>query len=92
MDCNIADIKPMKIIFMGTPEIASDSLISIIELTKNSIADLKCIYTKPEVWNNKKSQYIKSPVNIIADKYNIPVRTPKTIIEIPVYLRFSNKA
>lgn len=79
MDCNIADIKPMKIIFMGTPEIASDSLISIIELTKNSIADLKCIYTKPEVWNNKKSQYIKSPVNIIADKYNIPVRTPKTI-------------
>jgi methionyl-tRNA formyltransferase len=79
MDCNITDIKPMKIIFMGTPEIASDSLISIIELTKNSIADLKCIYTKPEVWNNKKSQYIKSPVNIIGDKYNIPVRTPKTV-------------
>ncbi|MHB1679943.1 MAG: methionyl-tRNA formyltransferase [bacterium] len=79
MDYNINNIKPMKIIFMGTPEIASDSLISIIELTKNNIADLKCIYTKPEVWNNKKSQYIKSSVNIIGDKYNIPVRTPKTI-------------
>ncbi len=79
MDYNINNIKPMKIIFMGTPEIASDSLISIVELTKNNIADLKCIYTKPEAWNNKKSQYIKSPANIIGDKYNIPVRTPKTI-------------
>ncbi len=79
MNYNINNIKLMKIIFMGTPEIASESLISIIELTKNNIADLKCIYTKPAVWNNKKSQYIKSSANIVGDKYNIPVRTPKTL-------------
>ncbi|RZD15707.1 MAG: hypothetical protein EVJ46_09285 [Candidatus Acididesulfobacter guangdongensis] len=79
MDYNINNIKPMKVVFMGTPEIAANSLISIIELTKKNIIELQCVYTKPETWNAKKSQYIKSPVSIISEKYDIPVRTPKTL-------------
>ncbi len=79
MDSDINNIKPMKVVFMGTPEIAASSLISVIELTKKNIIELQCVYTKPETWNAKKSQYIKSPVNIISEKYDIPVRTPKTL-------------
>jgi methionyl-tRNA formyltransferase len=79
MDYNIHNIKPMKVVFMGTPEIAANSLTSIIGLKKNNIIELQCVYTKPESWNAKKSQYIKSPVNIISEKYSLPVRAPKTI-------------
>jgi methionyl-tRNA formyltransferase len=79
MDYNINNIKPMKVVFMGTPEIAANSLISIIELIKKNIIDLQCVYTKPETWNAKKAEYIKSPVGIISEKCDIPVRTPKTL-------------
>ncbi len=79
MDYNIHNIKPMKVVFMGTPEIAANSLRTIIELAKNNLIELQCVYTKPETWNSKKNQYIKSPVNIISEKYNIPLRTPKTL-------------
>lgn len=70
---------PLNVVFMGTPEIASGSLQNILELFKTNILDLKCIYTKPPVWDGKKKETIKSPVNTIADEAGIKVRTPKTL-------------
>ncbi len=70
---------PLNIIFMGTPEIASESLRNILGLFKANILDLKCIYTKPPVWNSKKRKIIKSSVNMIADEMGIKVRMPKSL-------------
>ncbi len=63
---------------MGTPEIASRSLVDILKLYEDGIVDLKAIYTKPPVWDSKKKEYIKSPVEKIAREYSIDLRMPKT--------------
>lgn len=79
---------PLNVIFMGTPEIASESLRNILDLFKTNILDLKCIYTKPPVWDSKKGEIIKSSVNIIADEIGIKVRTPKTLKNNPDEIAF----
>ncbi|MHB1661554.1 MAG: methionyl-tRNA formyltransferase [bacterium] len=61
---------------MGTPEIASESLVHILELCKLNIINLKSVYTKPPVWNNKRKESVISPVNKLALEHNINVRTP----------------
>lgn len=67
---------PLNIVFMGTPEIASESLGYILELRKLNIINLKSVYTKPAFWNNKKKEFIISPVHKLALKYDINIRTP----------------
>ncbi len=79
---------PLNVIFMGTPEIASESLRNILNLFKTNILDLKCIYTKPPVWDSKKGEIIKSSVNVIADEAGIKVRTPKTLKSNPDEIEF----
>ena len=64
-------------VFMGTPEIASESLAHIAELEKLNIISLKSVYSKPPVWNNKKKEFAISPVDKLAHRYDINVRTPK---------------
>ena len=71
--------KSLNIVFMGTPEIASESLSRIAELEKLNIITLKSVYTKPPVWNNKKKEFTSSPVDILARSYGIKARTPKTL-------------
>ena len=66
-------------VFMGTPEIASESLSHIAELEKLNIISLKSVYTKPPVWNNKKKEFAASPVNKLAIEHGISVRTPKNL-------------
>ena len=66
-------------VFMGTPEIASESLSHIAELEKLNIISLKSVYTKPPVWNNKKKEFAASPVNKLAIERGINVRTPKNL-------------
>ncbi|MDA8272776.1 MAG: methionyl-tRNA formyltransferase [Deltaproteobacteria bacterium] len=70
---------PLNVVFMGTPEIASEPLQNILELFKTNILDLKCIYTKSPVWDGKTKETIKSSVNITADEAGIKVRTPETL-------------
>ncbi len=69
----------LNIVFMGTPEIASESLSRIAELEKLNIITLKSVYTKPPVWNNKKKEFTSSPVDALARSYGIKARTPKTL-------------
>ncbi len=70
---------PLNVVFMGTPEIASEALQNILELFKTNILDLKCIYTKSPVWDGKTKEVIKSSVNITAGEAGIKVRTPETL-------------
>ncbi len=63
---------------MGTPNIASVSLQRILELRESSVLNLKSVYTKPPVWNNKKKELVMSSVNRLALKHGIDVRTPTT--------------
>ncbi len=69
---------PLKTVFMGTPEIASRSLLDMLRLQENGIVDLQAVYTKPPVWDSKKKDYIESPVEKIARENRIDLRTPKT--------------
>ncbi len=69
---------PLKTVFMGTPEIASQSLLNILKLQKDGIVALKSVYTKPPSWNVRKKEFIVSPVEKIARENRINVRTPKT--------------
>ena len=74
---------PLKTVFMGTPEIASLSLLDILKLRKNGIVDLQAVYTKPPVWDSKKKEYIESPVEKIARENGFNLRTPKTFKNNP---------
>ena len=66
-------------VFMGTPEIASESLSHIAELEKLNVISLKSVYTKPPVWNNKKKEFTASPVDKSASELGISARTPKSL-------------
>lgn len=70
---------PLNVVFMGTPEIAAESLRSMMRLAEAGIIDLKCIYTKPPARSAKKKSVIKSPVHVIADELGIRVKTSKTL-------------
>ncbi len=68
---------------MGTPEIASRSLLDMLRLQENGIVDLQAVYTKPPVWDSKKKDYIESPVEKIARENRIDLRIPKTFKNNP---------
>ena len=74
---------PLKTVFMGTPEIASRSLLDMLRLQENGIVDLQAVYTKPPVWDSKKKDYIESPVEKIARENRIDLRIPKTFKNNP---------
>ncbi len=69
----------LNIVFMGTPEIAAESLYRVLELEKLGIINLKSVYTKPPVWNNKKKEFIISPTEQLAKMRGIKVRTPERL-------------
>jgi methionyl-tRNA formyltransferase len=75
-------------VFMGTPEIASESLARIAELQKSDIITLKSVYTKPPVWNSKKKEFVISPVDRLARELGISVRTPKSLRNNPEEIDF----
>lgn len=76
------DNPPLNAVFMGTPEIASHSLSAMKVLSETGIINLKCVYTKPPAWNNKKKELSYSPVYREAgNQYggNIKISTPKSL-------------
>ena len=72
-------MQPLNVVFMGTPEIASESMEHILELQKLNKVDLKSVYTKPPAWNNKKKAHTASPVALLAETRNIDIRTPASL-------------
>tara|TARA_Y100001970_G_scaffold44856_1_gene56101 strand:+ start:6855 stop:7775 length:921 start_codon:yes stop_codon:yes gene_type:complete len=61
-----------KIAFMGTPSISAQILKSLYQNGFN----VEVVYTQPPVASNRGHKVNKSPVHIMAEILNIPVRTP----------------
>ncbi len=61
-----------KIAFMGTPSISGQILKSLYQNGFN----IEIVYTQPPVLSNRGHKLNKSPVHIMAEILNIPVRTP----------------
>ncbi|MDA7783394.1 methionyl-tRNA formyltransferase [Candidatus Pelagibacter sp.] len=66
-----------KIVFMGTPLFAVPILKSLYE--KNYI--ISTVYTQPPKKSQRGQKINKSPIQIVAEDYNIDCRTPKTLKE-----------
>ena len=61
-----------KIVFMGTPSIASQILKSLYQNGFN----VEVVYTQPPIASNRGHKVNKSPVHIMSEILNIPVRAP----------------
>ena len=75
----------MKIIFMGTPEIAAHILR---ELVKEH--EVVCVYTQPPRPAGRNMQLQPSEVQKTAEELGIPVRTPKTLKTPEAQAEFSS--
>ena len=66
-----------KIIFMGTPEFAVPILKTVFE-SKHEILE---VYTQPPNKKNRGQKIHKSPIHLLSEKLNIPVRHPISLKE-----------
>ena len=64
----------MKIVFMGTPDFSVPVLERLIKEHK-----VVCVYTRAPKVAGRGNDLKKTPVHLLAEKYNIEVRTPKTL-------------
>jgi methionyl-tRNA formyltransferase len=64
--------RPLKIVFMGTPEFAAAALQAILTTHHEVI----CVYSQPPRPKGRGQALQKSPVHEMADAAGIPVRTP----------------
>ncbi len=64
----------MKIVFMGTPDFSVPVLERLIKEH-----DVICVYTRAPKEAGRGHELKKSPVHLVAEKYGIEVRTPKTL-------------
>lgn len=64
----------MKIVFMGTPDFAVPVLQRLI-----AEHDVVCVYTRAPKQAGRGKQISKTPVHLLAEKYGIEVRTPRTL-------------
>ncbi len=68
-----------KIIFMGTPDFAVPALQAIIDAKHDVVA----VYTQPPRPKGRGQQVQSSPVQALAERHGIPVRTPKSLKKDP---------
>jgi methionyl-tRNA formyltransferase len=69
-----------KIIFLGTPAVAANSLEILINDFNSSLLneyEIIAVVTQPPAPSGRKKKILSSPVQLIAEKYNIPIYTPK---------------
>lgn len=66
----------MKIIFMGTPDYASEILDSVI---KTDFIDVVAVYTQPDKPVGRKKVLTPPPVKVLAQQNNIKVYQPQTL-------------
>ena len=64
----------MKLIFMGTPEFAATILEDLVQ--QHEIA---AVYTRPDAVRGRGAETAASPVKLVAERYGIEVRTPRTL-------------
>jgi methionyl-tRNA formyltransferase len=68
---------PLRIVFMGTPEFAVPTLTEIVGQGHDVIA----VYTQPPRAGGRGMATRKSPVHEVAERFGIPVETPKSLKE-----------
>ncbi len=64
-----------KIIFMGTPSISGQILKSLYQ----NGCEIETVYTQPPIASHRGQKVNKSPVHIISEILNLPVRTPNSL-------------
>ena len=64
-----------KIVFMGTPNISAKILKSLYQ----NGYEIELVYTQPPVASHRGQKIKKSPVHVISENLNLPVRTPVSI-------------
>ena len=64
----------MRIVFMGTPDIAATVLARIADAH-----DVVAVYTRPDAVRGRGSKLVASPVKAFAESRGIPVQTPKSL-------------
>lgn len=67
--------KPLKIIYMGTPDFSVPALQTLIDSDHEVVA----VYTQPPRPKGRGQKIQKSPVHLVAEHYNIPVYSPKSL-------------
>lgn len=68
----------MRIIFMGTPQLAADVLSGLV---KHSDIDVCCVVTNEDSKSKRGNKLIPSPVKLVAEECNIDYITPKKLDE-----------
>lgn len=69
----------MKIVYMGTPEIAADVLKRVIELSKTEDIEIVGVYTQPDKPVGRKQILTPPAVKVLAEENGLPVFQPKRI-------------
>lgn len=69
----------MKVIFMGTPEFAVPTLQALLDSTKHEVV---AVFTQSPKEKGRSLNEISSPVQQLAEKYQLPVYHPKTLKNI----------
>jgi len=64
-----------KIVFMGTPSLSVQVLKSIYQ----NGYEIEAVYTQPPISSHRGQKVNKSPVHIISEILNLPVRTPASL-------------
>ncbi len=64
----------MKVVFMGTPDFAVPALEKLV-----AEHEVVCVYTRAPKEAGRGQKESKTPVHLVAEKYGIEVRTPRTL-------------
>ncbi len=72
-----------KILFMGTPSISAQILKTLYQ---NGF-EIEIVYTQPPIASNRGQKVNKSPVHIMAEIFNLQVRTP-SVLNSPEEINF----
>lgn len=75
----------MNIVFMGTPDFAVPALRRLIK--EHNVV---CVYTREPKISGRGNKLNKTPVHLVAEENNIPVRTPKTLRSVEEQQKFAD--
>ena len=64
----------MKVVFMGTPDFAVPALRAIA-----AEHEVVCVYTQPPREAGRGNKILKTPVNLMAEELDLPVKTPVSL-------------
>ena len=64
----------MKVVFMGTPDFAVPALRAIA-----AEHEVVCVYTQPPREAGRGNKILKTPVNLVAEELDLPVKTPASL-------------